>query len=36
MLALANLRKGEEPSLDEALTDVSASQAQEEKVDETE
>jgi small subunit ribosomal protein S5 len=36
MLALANLRKGEEPSFDEALTDVSASQAQEEKADETE
>jgi len=36
MLALANLRKSEEASLDEALTDVSASQAQEEKVDETE
>ena len=36
MLALANLRKSEEASPDEALTDVSASQTQEEKVDETE
>jgi len=36
MLALANLRKGEEASLDEAFTDVSDSEAQEEKVDETE
>ena len=36
MLALANLRKGEEASLDEAFPDVSDSEAQEEKVDETE
>jgi len=36
MLALANLRKSAETSLDEALTDVSASEAQEEKVDEAE
>jgi small subunit ribosomal protein S5 len=36
MLALANLRKGEEASLDEAPADVSTSEAQEEKVDETE
>ena len=36
MLALANLRKSEEASLGEALIDVSASRAQEEKVDETE
>ena len=36
MLALANLRKGEEASLDGALADVSTSEAQEEKVDETE
>jgi len=36
ILALANLRKGEEAPLDEALTDVSVKKAQEEKVDETE
>jgi small subunit ribosomal protein S5 len=36
MLALANLRRGEEASLDEALADVSTGEAQEEKVDETE
>ena len=36
MLALANLRKREETSLNEAITDVSAGKAQEEKVDETE
>jgi ribosomal protein S5 len=36
MLALANLRKGEEASLDETLTDVGASEAEEENVDETE
>ncbi|UCD21680.1 MAG: hypothetical protein JSW22_06520, partial [Chloroflexota bacterium] len=36
MLALVNLRKGEEPSLDGVLADVSASEAQEEKLDETE
>jgi small subunit ribosomal protein S5 len=36
MLALANLRKGEEASLDETLTDVGSSESQEENVDETE
>ena len=36
ILALANLRKGEETSLNEAITDVSTGEAQEEKVDETE
>jgi small subunit ribosomal protein S5 len=36
MLALANLRKGEEASLDETLTDVGDSEAEEENVDETE
>jgi small subunit ribosomal protein S5 len=35
MLALSNLRKGEEASLDEALTDASAGEAHEEKTDET-
>jgi ribosomal protein S5 len=36
MLALANLRKVEEAAIYPALTDVSAGEAQEEKVDETE
>jgi small subunit ribosomal protein S5 len=36
MLALANLRKSEEAAVQPALTDVSAGEAQEEKVDETE
>jgi small subunit ribosomal protein S5 len=36
MLALANLRKGEEAKPNEALTDVSVEKTQEEKVDETE
>jgi len=36
ILALANLRKGEEASLHQALTDASVEEAQEEKVDETE
>jgi small subunit ribosomal protein S5 len=36
MLALANLRKREEEAIQPALTDVSAGEAQEEKVDETE
>jgi ribosomal protein S5 len=36
MLALANLRKGEEAAIHPALTDVSAGEAQGEKVDETE
>ena len=36
MLALANLRKTEEVAIHPALTDVSAGEAQEEKVDETE
>jgi len=36
MLALANLRKGEEATVQPTLTDVNAGEAQEEKVDETE
>jgi small subunit ribosomal protein S5 len=36
MLALANLRKSEEEAIQPALTDVSATEAQEENVDETE
>jgi small subunit ribosomal protein S5 len=36
MLALANLRKSEETAIHPALTDVSAGEAQEERVDETE
>jgi len=36
MLALANLRKGEEEAIHPALTDVSTVEAQEKKVDETE
>jgi small subunit ribosomal protein S5 len=35
MLALTNLRKGEEAAIHPALTDVSVGEAQEEKVDET-
>ena len=36
ILALANLRKGEEASIGETLTDVGAGEAREENVDETE